>query len=1034
MLTSTADPTAAAAAAHQLDSQQQQQRQHSYLNSSQSPASQQAPVGGDDPDFLYPVAEPLPAPSPDELAQCWRQLSSLEAAAAAGCWQPSAATAAAAAAAAAVPAASLSFSGGVSSSWTGTEHWQQHYSSSSGAVSSSSSQVELLPAFAADLAAVGHIALQLYQQQHHQQDVALGRAAGIMTAQALSSSSSSSSSSRLWPQSQQQHVFQPSLQGVPAAVALFVQQCAAGQLSATGLVHSSFFPIWMDEARKFMLKLLLTQQLHRELEPRSHSQQICVRDPAAASTDGNGSTAGTASTDAAAATTDDSCGGVVSWQLCNAFESLARLAGPGGELQQLGQTPEALQLCLPAVLYVIRSKLLGQQQQQGTGAVYSALHRSAFYAKDTQQQSQQVTEHEEYLTGIDENHQQQQDFVDAVCVVILRLASVLSAQQLQQHLLPLLQELLTAGSEESDRLTAPTPTASFRLSDSAAATAAGVPYAVGGAVSDTALRIAASRRAVLQPLLWQILLTKLPQQQLLSVLLPPLLTAALEAQSHWLGEAAAAAPELQLPGLSHGSVTSSSSSSAVNSVTAAAGFLALMPAAVPATKAAGTQPAATATADAHDDTQQQQQQQQQFASSQGQLAASCLAVLAQALPFPVVSQYLLRPLLIALPWAGSSGSSSTTSSVAAPYTCGHQHLNGAAQALLAVGSVLPQRLAAEFVFIPVLQLALLPLQSSNSSSSSSYATAGSPRASSSSSSRRSSATAAAAAAAAGDDDAQVSLHTVAALPVLEGLLAHVLPVLKPDTVLPAVAEVTSPNAAAAAAAGVMGASSTSAAAASTVQGLNSSGASSSSRASTPPVPASSSSSTSSAAATRAGQQNTAGVQLHQLSQLLLQPPDVNAAQHSPLLYPRIAGLLLLALEQASSTAPTSSSSSGSYTTLVCSWLLPQVLLPLLAPAAAEAWQQHGQAVARCYWRVVLLLYAAVVRQLGLREVREAVPGWHGVEVSFEKAAATLMLTLQILTLTACCWYSMHLCDCCWYLFIRTPSSVVLFRVVYHSNP
>jgi hypothetical protein len=148
---------------------------------------------------------------------------------------------------------------------------------------------------------------------------------------------------------------------------------------------------------------------------------------------------------------------------------------------------------------------------------------------------------------------------------------------------------------------------------------------------------------------------------------------------------------------------------------------------------------------------------------------------------------------------------------------------------------------------------------------------------------------------------------------------------------------------------------------------------------TPPAPSTGSSSSSSSATAFAGKRDAAGVQLHQLSQLLLQPPDVQAVRDSPLLYPCIAALLLLAVEQAS--ASNSSSSSSSYAAIVSSWLLPQVLLPMLG-SAADAWQQQGQAVVRCYWRTVLLLYAAVVRQLGLKEVREAVQGWHGAEVRY----------------------------------------------------
>jgi hypothetical protein len=637
------------------------------------------------------------------------------------------------------------------------------------------------------------------------------------------------------------------------------------------------------------------------------------------------------------------------------------------------------------LLYVVRSRLLGQQQQQRDCSKLTSQVAPVESSEQTDDKQQQ---------------QQQQDFVDAVCVVILRLVSVLTPLQLQQHLLPLLQELLTAESEDAGNSTAAAAAAAGRdqvARPTAAAAAAASAAAGGGAkalgeegkiVESAAVRIAASRRAVLQPLLWQMLLSKLPQQQLLSALLPLLLTAALEPHADGLGDNALPSPSATA--ISAGSQLQNAGKGLMGGTVQAtgntAGVLALMPAA-----AAGKGvSAAVATA-----AEAASQQQQQCSSSQGQLAASCLAVLAQALPFPVVCQFVLRPLLIALPWAGSSSSSSsssssnssvTASSVACSFGLMNAQMNGAAQALLAVGSVLPSRLAAEFVFMPVLHLALLPLHSSSSST----AAGSSPKASpgSSSNSRRSSA----AAAGSDEDEARVSTHTVAALPVLEGLLARVLPALSADAVLPALDKVSSPNAAAAAAAAAAASGSGSSAfaaaagAAGTAAGQVPLGVSNTAtaaaaaggRASTPPLPSSSSSS---------GKRNAASVQLHQLSLLLLQPPDVQAVHCSPLLYPRIAALLLLALEQAcesgitpSASINSSSSSSSSYATLVSSWLLPQVLLPLLGPAAADAWQQRGQAVVRCYWRTVLLLYAAVVGQLGLKEVREAVPGWHGVEV------------------------------------------------------
>lgn len=971
----------------------------SYSSSGSRSRSSRTPPGAPDqssagtsgdPYFLYPSLEPPPAPSPADLAKHWLELSSLEAAALAGCWQGGPAAAEHAAAAATVGMASCQ------------QAWQQQQQAMAfnqtgghGCISSSSSsKTVLLPAFAADLAAVGRIAVQLYQQQsQQQQEVALGRAAGMMTAEtnlhSHSSSAISSARGAAQQQQQQQRGFQPSLFGVPASVALFAQQCAAGQLSAAGLLHTSFFPAWMDDARNFLLKLLFTQQVQSEhaglqlaAAVGSTAQQAptgCSRSDSRTSST-CGSTGGTVSSTGGGTSSED----VKCWQMSDAFKSLVQLAAPDGELQQLAATPEALQLCLPAILHVIQGRLLSRQQQHGRLPTGSDMAGSYQHRHDQQQQQQAQT---------------LLDFAGSVCVVVLRLASVLSPEQLQQHLLPLLQDLVTAEQDSTDEVGA-----------SAATAAAGGNAArqqqqqQQRGVSSMAVQVEAGRRAVLQPLLWQILVAKLPQQVLLSGLLPRLLTAALEPQQDTLIGTGTWRQQHLLGFYAFSSSSSSSGSTAVP----ASGYLSLLPpghtAATVSGSLAHTAAAVRSAAFASAGSLQNgltdaQQQQQQQCWSQTQLASSCFGVLAEALPLPVVCQYLLRPLLIALPYADSSSSSERTldnTAVLDPKP------DGAAQALLAIGRVLPQRLAAEFVFRPALQLALLPLQHRH------LAAAGgvtSPTASPGSVGNLS--TAPAALRTEDSEELRVGQYTLAALPVLEGLLAHVLLALNPENVLPDVDTDVLPLAAAAVAGGGGTATSAPAAGSSVVvtsggvtgDGVSSTSSSKPAVGTTPPgntMTGSTTSATSTATApvgtapavppsastVNSSKKQGLGFQLHELSELLLLPPDPRAVQDCPLLYPRIAALLLLALEQAAAASSSSSTvNDGSgYAAIVGGWLLPQVLVPLLSPVAAAAWQQQGPQLVKCYWRVVLLLYAAAVRQLGLSKVRDGLPSWHSIEV------------------------------------------------------
>lgn len=906
-----------------LDPQQQQQRLRQPRTAEMHQAVQ-AVVGitaGEphDPDFLCPAAELPPAPSPGQLAMCWRNIASLEAAAAVGSWQTGMHTCTAAAAGGSAAGARASQEGRL----------QQ--------------QQQLVPAFAADLAAVGHIAQQMYQQQDQNQQIVLSRSAGHCSSPAVHAGSSSNSDSSaprmLSPRSSRKLItesiatpdqcisgqttvsdrVQLGRSKVPASAALFIQQCVAGRLSARGLLHSSFFPVWMEVAWKFMVKLLYTEQLHSE-----HDQQHYDLNT-------GHTAAGRRST---SSSSDRSSSSVKYWQLCDAFESLARLAGPCGELQSLAEVPEAWLLCLPAVLHLVRTRLLKPQADQGGANLQ--------HSSNTQRQQQQ---------------QCAVDFLDSVCVVLLRLASVLPPLLVQQQLVPLLLDMLAAEQQE-----------------------AGIPDGPGTAaeqqqqqqqqesVSPEALRVSACRRAVLQPLLWQILLSKVPQQQLLQGLLPLLLTAVLEPQHDWL-----------CPVCSEPAAVAGTGVADQQRQPAGQGSL-LLPAA--AAEEANTH-------SSKDEFSSYEPQQQQQPSGQAELAADCLAVLAESLPFPVVCQHILRPLLLALSWAGSTActahnSSSSSSSRNAVVGCGpHTHVigvdkpsNGAAVALVAVGRALPAKLAAQFVYKRVLQLALLPvLDQPSAAVAASGATDGSSGSSISMQQQQSKSRA-----------ATVHRHTAAALPVLEGLLAHVLPVLPSAHVIPRTNDFLIPAYVPAAAAASSGSSSLSPAAAAVLQVQV--GAALAGGASAAMVGPNSSSTTAHQ------QQQVTDVKLHQLPDLLLLlPPDLKAIQDSPLLYPRLVALLLSALDTATGTTAANSSSSGvsamtgtSGSTssgmpgVIINWLLPQVLLPLLSPSLATAWQQ-GEGVQHVYWRCVLLLYAAAVRALGLKEARGAVPAWHSIEVS-----------------------------------------------------
>jgi hypothetical protein len=177
-----------------------------------------------------------------------------------------------------------------------------------------------------------------------------------------------------------------------------------------------------------------------------------------------------------------------------------------------------------------------------------------------------------------------------------------------------------------------------------------------------------------------------------------------------------------------------------------------------------------------------------------------------------------------------------------------------------------------------------------------------------------------------------------------------------------------------------------------------------------------------------------------LSDLLLAGPDLQAISVCPLVYPRLAALLLAGLEcfvLQGAAANNDSSSGGPLGSLLNTaaaagaaaapagsvsaaagagpgltidsakeqlaalhqgWMVPCVLQPLVGTPRTNAWgamlsqqQQHQQqmqgdeeghqVVQQAYWRTVLLLYAAAVHQLGLRAVRAALPDWHSVEVS-----------------------------------------------------
>jgi hypothetical protein len=756
----------------------------------------------------------------------------------------------------------------------------------------------------ADLAAVGHIALQLYGQQERQRGclTVLSAGEGAPCAAAAAADQLCSLSSL------------PSLQQVPAAVALFVQQCCRGEFTVHQLLQSDFFPAWMNISWKFMVKLLFSQC---ELE----GARQCNGDLWAGPCDpcdcsGSAGMAGQWK----GRTNSINSNASSSWQQHDAFAALAQLSLPDGELQLLSAVPPALQLCLPAVLHVLRSTLLLPWEQQ----------------QRQQQTSQQASQ-----------------FIDHACLIVLSLTAAVSAAQLQQHVSPLLVDMLSA-----DKGSTAAATATAACGDATAGTLPPARQQHPAAVQATACR-----RAVLQPLLWKLLVRQLPLQQLLQHLLPPLIAAALEPLQDWL------------------------------------------PAAADVVLGDG--------GEQHCGHQQQQQQQQSpvgFAL-QADLAAACLAVLASCLPFPVVAQNILRPLLLALPWVEASSSSSSSSSSSNDDVC------GAGAALVAVGRVLPPQLAADFVFQPVLQIALLPLLLPPDSSSSSSS---------------------------GPATVTVARHTAPCVPVLEGLFLHVAPVLQLDTLMPDVslevppqvspavpavspaspaapsgATPVSPGAPAQpwtrsdrAAAAYSGDSVTSgtgssssmsgSAAAAEAEGTRSG---SQQQHSTQKI-ASTSAVVSPAAAAAAvpsvqqqqqqRPQQVADLCFHHLADLLLLPPDDWTVDHSPALYPRVAALLLLGLEQACGSS--SSSSTEEVKALYWSWLLPQVLTPLLNPSTAAAWQQQQQQqqqqgvpvvdssgssssrLSKVYWRVVLLLYAAAVPQLGLSAVRSALSDWHSVEV------------------------------------------------------
>jgi hypothetical protein len=152
-------------------------------------------------------------------------------------------------------------------------------------------------------------------------------------------------------------------------------------------------------------------------------------------------------------------------------------------------------------------------------------------------------------------------------------------------------------------------------------------------------------------------------------------------------------------------------------------------------------------------------------------------------------------------------------------------------------------------------------------------------------------------------------------------------------------------------------------------------------------------STASAASAGGSKAAAAGPALWQLADLLLLPPDPSAASAMPLLYARVAVLLLTALEGAVAGAAASeprpsplgaigpalhAAGAASLRSLYADWVLPRVLQPLLSPAVLAAWQQPP--CVRAYWCCVLPVYAAAVQQLGLAAVRAALPDWHSAEV------------------------------------------------------
>jgi hypothetical protein len=706
--------------------------------------------------------------------------------------------------------------------------------------------------------------LELYSKQ--QQEILLGASAGYAAAQqcwaycdSCSSAggraswsdggrSSSGSPQQLTGSRQTGCLLQSGQQGprVPPAVSLFVQQCGSGQFTAEQLLQvSSLLPGWMEDARAFMLRLLFAEPAVTD----SQQQQQHVQDAPGA----------------------DHGQQQLCWRLTDTFASLASLSAPGGGLQQLGQTPQALQVCLPAILHVLRGRLLyGSQQQQ---------------QHDHEQQAQQ----------------QALQLLNEACTIILRLATVLSPQQLQQHLVPLLVSLLAA--EHSD--------AAAEAPAAAAAAACSLAAAAGNNVGSSrasqllqppAVMAAVGRRAALQPVLWRLLAEKLPQQVLVSALLPPLLAAMLEPTTDWL-----------------------SVGSAVPVVSGAA-----------ASCVPGSGPA-------HEEH-----------ASHAELSCACVAVLAQKLPFPAVAQHILRPLMLALPAAGSLPTPAAGAvGPAAWAACG----------LLAVAHGLPKQLTEEFVFRPLLQLALLPLQLA---------------------------------------PADRVLHlTGAAMPVLEGLLLHVQAVMKADAVLPQVLLSGQPGAGtgtdAASSSSSGGGSSNSAAHAAIATAAGPPGAASMERSLSVSTASSISTASTAAAAAAAATPADHTPVVWQLADLLLLPPDAQATSASPLLYPRVTALLLVALEAAvvassSSTvsSPPSSTAGGrtsdnstthaaSLVTLYQDWVLPRVLQPLLSPAVAAAWQQSPACV-KTYWRSVLLLYAGAAHHLGLAAVRAALPDWHSTEV------------------------------------------------------